>query len=388
MEKPLFSIILLHYNQPDYVKDALDSIFSQTYENIELVFADDASSDIDVEGIKRHIEKKKQRNINKIVWQLNDTNLGTVKTLNKAIQQCTGKYLLFFAADDKLYDKDVVTNFFNSFMKADSDVYMISSQCHLMDIKMKKKQKDFVNLSSSKLFNKFDARAQFGVFIKTCFLAIGATAMKMEMFEKYGRFNEKYVYTEDWSYFLHLTRLGGRIQYCNFVGLLHRDGGISTYDNPLLVPPHVLQYKLDVIRMHENEVLPYISDFEAHDIITVINCYETCKTDYILSGGDTSQVSRFMVLRYLPLFFVKNLVWKLDRNFFRYVKNIFDIVTSFCVFALLTGFFSYKFPQLVFLEIFLYALSVIVGILGLAIILMLCFKILYRTWILIKKTGK
>ena len=388
MKKPLFSIVLLHYNQPDYVKHALDSIFAQTYENIELIFADDGSSEIDVEKIQQYIEKNKQSNIKKIGWQLNDINLGTVKTLNMAIQHCTGEYLLFFAADDKLYDKDVITNFYDSFMKADSDVYMISSQCYLMDVKLKKKQRDFVKLASSKLFNTYNAKKQFTVFTKSCFLAIGSTAMRMEMFEKYGRFNEKYIFVEDWSYYLHLTRLGGRIQFCNFGGLLHRDGGISTYDNPQMVPPHVMKYKLDILRIYENEVLPFISDCEAHEIVTVINGYEACKTDFILSGGDPTKLPRAVVFRCLPLFFVKNLVWKLDRNLSGYVKNVFELLTKLCIVTFVLIFLSNELSRFVLLKIFLYGLSAIIAALGLAIILMICFKLLYRTWILLKRKGK
>ena len=37
MEKKLFTIILLYYNQPKLIYDALDSVLIQNYSNIELI---------------------------------------------------------------------------------------------------------------------------------------------------------------------------------------------------------------------------------------------------------------------------------------------------------------------------------------------------------------
>jgi glycosyltransferase involved in cell wall biosynthesis len=67
MKNSLFSVILLHYNQPRYVLTALQTILSQDYENIELVFADDASVAIDLEQIQAYIEQHKGDNIQNII---------------------------------------------------------------------------------------------------------------------------------------------------------------------------------------------------------------------------------------------------------------------------------------------------------------------------------
>ena len=44
----LFSIVVLTYNQANLIEDTLDSIYKQSYSNIELIISDDASSDEDV----------------------------------------------------------------------------------------------------------------------------------------------------------------------------------------------------------------------------------------------------------------------------------------------------------------------------------------------------
>ena len=104
------SIVLAHYNQPMYVKQALYSILNQTYENIELIFADDASTNIDLPELKRYVNANNKKNIN-VIWQINEENVGTVKNLNRAIEKSSGDYLYFFAADDELYNNEVIEKY-------------------------------------------------------------------------------------------------------------------------------------------------------------------------------------------------------------------------------------------------------------------------------------
>ncbi|HEM3198611.1 TPA: glycosyltransferase [Streptococcus suis 14A] len=48
MEKPLISIIVPIYNVENYLRQCLDSIIGQTYQNLEILLIDDASTDSSV----------------------------------------------------------------------------------------------------------------------------------------------------------------------------------------------------------------------------------------------------------------------------------------------------------------------------------------------------
>lgn len=308
MNTPLFSIILLHYNQPKYVKQALNSILIQDYDNIELIFADDSSSEIDLLDLKEYVDNNKNANIKNVVWQINEKNLGTVKSLNSAIKKCKGEYLLFFAADDALCNEKVISNFKKSFDAAPEDVYMISSQCHMMDVNMEKDMGLFVNPGFASTFNKYNSEEQYKIFTQSCFLAIGSTAMKMQMFEKYGMFNESYKFVEDWSYYLHLTRNGGRIQYSDFDGLFHRDGGVSHYNSTNYIPDHVKAYRYDIVCISQNEILPYIGSYSYKEKFTLISNYERYKKDYFNCNGDKPVYSKSKLIKLFPAFYGKKFI--------------------------------------------------------------------------------
>lgn len=46
MKKPKISIVIIHYNTPQYLKTCLDSIFAQSYPNIEVIFIDNNSPNL------------------------------------------------------------------------------------------------------------------------------------------------------------------------------------------------------------------------------------------------------------------------------------------------------------------------------------------------------
>ncbi|MEO9967586.1 MAG: glycosyltransferase family 2 protein [Reichenbachiella sp.] len=89
----LVSIIMPAYNCEEYICEAIDSILSQSYQNIELLIADDASSD----GTKSIIEGYSD---SRIKMFHNDGNMGYLQTCNKLFEKCNGEYITFQDADD------------------------------------------------------------------------------------------------------------------------------------------------------------------------------------------------------------------------------------------------------------------------------------------------
>ena len=56
--KPKISVIVPVYNVENYVSKCLDSLFKQTYENLEIIIVDDCSTDKSKEVVSKLIEGK------------------------------------------------------------------------------------------------------------------------------------------------------------------------------------------------------------------------------------------------------------------------------------------------------------------------------------------
>lgn len=97
-EYPLVTVVAVCYNHERFVEETLDSIASQTYKNIELIIIDDCSTDCSVDVIKSWIEK----NDANCIFVSHRQNIGLSRTLNEALNLCTGTFFKPIACDDKL----------------------------------------------------------------------------------------------------------------------------------------------------------------------------------------------------------------------------------------------------------------------------------------------
>lgn len=94
---PPVSVICLSYNHGSYVVEALNSVINQTYPNIELLIADDCSSDNSVEVIQNWLQNHPE-----VHFLTNQKNLGNTKTFNQLAKKAKGEFIIDLAADDVL----------------------------------------------------------------------------------------------------------------------------------------------------------------------------------------------------------------------------------------------------------------------------------------------
>ncbi len=90
---PLVSIIMPVYNAEKYIKQALETILNQTYTNLEILIADDGSTDSSKKIINTFDDSR-------IHFFHNDSNIGYLKTCNKLFKKSNGNFIGFQDADD------------------------------------------------------------------------------------------------------------------------------------------------------------------------------------------------------------------------------------------------------------------------------------------------
>ena len=90
---PIISVILPVYNSQDYLKECIKSLLNQTFNNFELIIINDGSTD-NSENIILSFKD------NRIRYHSNNTNLGIIKSLNKAIDLAKGEFISRMDSDD------------------------------------------------------------------------------------------------------------------------------------------------------------------------------------------------------------------------------------------------------------------------------------------------
>jgi glycosyltransferase involved in cell wall biosynthesis len=91
----LLSIIIPAYNYAQLIERALNSVFSQCDNNIEVIVINDGSTDNTQQVLTSYQAKLKHPLI-----IINQANTGVAKARNNAIDAATGKYVWLLDADD------------------------------------------------------------------------------------------------------------------------------------------------------------------------------------------------------------------------------------------------------------------------------------------------
>jgi glycosyltransferase involved in cell wall biosynthesis len=99
---PLVSVLVGAYNQSKVVETSIDSILAQTYQNIEIIISDDASTDGTQDVLKRTA-----KNNPTIRLFLQERNLGITRNYNFIASKANGKYLALFAGDDVMFPEKI-----------------------------------------------------------------------------------------------------------------------------------------------------------------------------------------------------------------------------------------------------------------------------------------
>jgi glycosyltransferase involved in cell wall biosynthesis len=94
---PLVSVVIGVYNHERFVEECLDSVVNGSYKHVELIIADDCSTDRSEVVIRRWRERHPEW---PVTYVRHLENIGFTKSLNKAIPLCRGEYICLIAADD------------------------------------------------------------------------------------------------------------------------------------------------------------------------------------------------------------------------------------------------------------------------------------------------
>ena len=94
--KPRISVIMGIYNCASTLQEALDSLYTQTFQDFEIILCDDGSSDNTYQVAEENVKTHKN-----IVLLRNEANRGLNQTLNKCLMVARGEYIARMDGDDR-----------------------------------------------------------------------------------------------------------------------------------------------------------------------------------------------------------------------------------------------------------------------------------------------
>jgi glycosyltransferase involved in cell wall biosynthesis len=101
LDAPLVSVIVPAYNADKFIAQTLESVLSQTYQNIEVLVVDDGSTDTTPEIVKDFAKKDSRVNL------LQQSNSGVAVARNLAYLHSKGEYIAPIDADDIWYPQNL-----------------------------------------------------------------------------------------------------------------------------------------------------------------------------------------------------------------------------------------------------------------------------------------
>lgn len=168
---PLVSIYITNYNYGKYIRDSINSVLSQTFQDFELFIIDDGSTD----NSKEIIEEYRDNARITIIYQ---HNKGLNVTNNIAMRASSGKYIMRLDADDYL-TKDALFEM-TATLESDSDLGLVFPDYYYVDAEGNKTGEE-IRHNFEKDVSLFDQPAH------------GAcTMIRLENLKKLGGYNESF----------------------------------------------------------------------------------------------------------------------------------------------------------------------------------------------------
>lgn len=116
--RPLVSVCLVHFNRPEMLRRAIDSLIAQTYPDVEVVLVDDGSDQPAAIEMLEHLKTEfAQRNWQVIIQE--NQYLGAAR--NTAAARATGEYILFMD-DDNIAKPNEIECFIDAALASGADV--------------------------------------------------------------------------------------------------------------------------------------------------------------------------------------------------------------------------------------------------------------------------
>lgn len=248
---PRVSIVLPTYNGSDFLRDSVESILNQSFNDWELIIVNDCSTDNTKIIIEEFVNKD-----SRIKVINNEKNQKLPRSLNIGFKRATGEYLTW-TSDDNMYRANAIEKML-SYLEENKKEMMVCTQFEFVD-----ENGEYQNTSvpySNEL-----------MLIRDC---VGACFMyRREVLDEIGEYDDDLFLVEDYEYWLRILFKYGNIGFLNENLYIYRNHGNS-----------LTATRLNDIRYNTTRIkLKYLNEFvsglaERRDVLCSLY-FEICNFD-------------------------------------------------------------------------------------------------------------
>lgn len=200
------SVIIPVYNAEKYLRQCLDSVLNQTFQNLEIIAVDDGSKDCSAEILREYCRKYPQK-----VRGIYQENQGQSAARNAALDAAKGEYLVFVDSDDYI-GKEFVQCLYEKAVEADSDMVIC----------------DYTKVTDEgEILKVFEANYREGNIRIPSYISCNRI-VRRSLLEKYGIRYQRGIICEDIPFILNLEAVAKNVQIISKSGYFYRTNPKST----------------------------------------------------------------------------------------------------------------------------------------------------------------
>lgn len=232
-EQPLVSVAVISYNSSKTIIETLDSIYNQTYPNIELIISDDCSTDNTLEVCREWLNTHKQR-FAKARFIIPPTNTGVTGNCQRIWDGCCTEWLKSIAADDTLLPNCIADNM--AFVKQHEDAECIFSKIEILGIP-KSDAERFLQMRYDFSFFEKSQKDQYEQLLQWCSIPSCSAFKNVRKLKQRGiNYDNRIPMLDDRPFFLNLVAAGVHFDFLDKITVGYRVHPNSLCNAPLLSP--------------------------------------------------------------------------------------------------------------------------------------------------------
>lgn len=196
---PLVSVVIPCYNHEKFLKSTVESVFSSSYPNLEVIIVDDGSTD---RSLQVAMELKSRFDE---IYVISQENSGPSVARNNGIERAKGRYILPLDADDL-----ISTNYIEEavrILESNPNVKVVYAEAEKFGAVNKKWK--------LKSFSHYKLALDNMIYVSALY-------RKEEWLRVGGYSDSKVLCREDWEFWIKVLKDGGEVEKLPFTGFYYR----------------------------------------------------------------------------------------------------------------------------------------------------------------------